>query len=166
MQCDKYIYTFGQSCSSGLIFNPALNSYTKLVLNFVLWDKVGFGVDSNIILPDDFWSHCGPAEKVECIAKSVFENCCCELQTLDIMTWPNSAVQNANGTWSVSWCYEPSQPQRITLGLNTNFNLQLNTNFNLQVIISQTSYHKSCFLSLFIFRRHSTWEPVLVGCLV
>ena len=27
----------------------------------------------------------------------------------------------------VSWCFEPSQPQRITSGLNTNFNLAQST---------------------------------------
>ena len=35
----------------------------------------------------------------------------------------------------VSWCFKPSQPQRITSGLNTNFSLSptsgLNTNFSL-----------------------------------
>ena len=49
-------------------------------------------------------------------------------------------------SWFVSWCFEHSQPQRITSGLNTNF-------------ILSPSYHKSCFFSLFIFRGHSTREP-------
>ena len=48
----------------------------------------------------------------------------------------------------VSWCFEPSQPQRITSGLNTNFTLS-----------PSYSFHKSCFLSLFTFHEHSTWEP-------
>ena len=48
----------------------------------------------------------------------------------------------------VSWCFEPSQSQRITSGLNTNFTLS-----------PSHSFHKSCFFfSLFIFSGHSTRE--------
>ena len=39
----------------------------------------------------------------------------------------------------VSWCFEPSQPQRITPGLNTNFTLSPSYSFH------RSSYHKSCF---------------------
>ena len=39
----------------------------------------------------------------------------------------------------VSWCFEPSQPQRITSELNTNFILSPNYSVN------TSSYHKSCF---------------------
>ena len=53
----------------------------------------------------------------------------------------------------VSWCFEPSQPQRITSGLNTNFTLSPSQSFH------KSSYHKSCCFSLFIFRGHSTREP-------
>ena len=55
----------------------------------------------------------------------------------------------------VSWCFEPSQPQRITSGLNTNFPLSPSHSFH------KSSYHKSCccFFSLVIFRGHSTGEP-------
>ena len=53
----------------------------------------------------------------------------------------------------VSWCFKPSQPQRITSGLNTNFTLSPSYSFQ------KSSYHKSCFLSLFIFHGHSTREP-------
>ena len=53
----------------------------------------------------------------------------------------------------VSWCLEPSQPQRITSGLNTNFNQSPRYTFH------KSTYHKSCFLSLFIFRGHSTSGP-------
>ena len=53
----------------------------------------------------------------------------------------------------LSWCFEPSQPQRITLGLNTNFTLSPSYAFH------KSSYYKSCYLSLFIFRGHSTREP-------
>ena len=51
----------------------------------------------------------------------------------------------------VSWCFEPSQPQRTTLGLNTNFTLSYS--------FHKSSYHKSCFLRLYIFRGHSKREP-------
>ena len=53
-----------------------------------------------------------------------------------------------------SWCFEPSQPQRFTSGLNTNFNFTLSPSYSFY----KSSYHKSCFLSLFIFRGHSTRE--------
>ena len=79
----------------------------------------------------------------------------------------------------VSWCFQPSQPQGITLRLNTNFNLSLSYWFHISL------YHKSFFppktttqilstiserkiktekqlhmlWSLFIFRQHSTREP-------
>ena len=53
----------------------------------------------------------------------------------------------------VSWCFEPSQPRRITSGLNTNFTLSPNYSFR------NSSYHKLSFLSQWIFRGHSTREP-------
>ena len=53
----------------------------------------------------------------------------------------------------VSWCFEPSQPQRITSRLNTNFTLS-SKSFISQVIIPQVM-----FLSLFILRGHLTREP-------
>ena len=59
-------------------------------------------------------------------------------------------------SYLVSWSFEPSQPQGITSGLNTNFTLSPSYSFH------KSSYHKSycCFLfSLFRFRRHSTREP-------
>ena len=52
-----------------------------------------------------------------------------------------------------SWCFEPSQPQRITSGLNTNVILSPSYSFH------KSSYHKSCLLCLFTFRGHSTQEP-------
>ena len=61
--------------------------------------------------------------------------------------------------WSVkqgqllTWYFEPSQPQRITSGLKTNFTLSPDYSFH------KSSYHKSCFLSLFVVRGHSTREP-------
>ena len=39
----------------------------------------------------------------------------------------------------VSLCFEPSQPQRITSGLNTNFTLSPSYSLH------KSSYHKSCF---------------------
>ena len=54
----------------------------------------------------------------------------------------------------VTWCFEPSQLQRITSGMNTNCALSPSYSFH------KSSYHKSCccFLAYF-FRRHSTGEP-------
>ena len=43
------------------------------------------------------------------------------------------------GAQLVSWCFEPSQPQRITSGLNTNFTLSPSHSFH------KSSCHKSCF---------------------
>ena len=45
------------------------------------------------------------------------------------------------------WCFEPSQPQMIKTRLNTKFNLSPSHSLH------KSSYHKSCFFSLFIFRR-------------
>ena len=39
----------------------------------------------------------------------------------------------------ISWCFEHSQPQRITPGLNTNFTLSRSHSFH------KSWYHKSCF---------------------
>ena len=50
-------------------------------------------------------------------------------------------------------CFEPRKAQRITSGLKTNFTLAQTYSFH------KSSYHKSCFFSLFIFRGHSTREP-------
>ena len=52
----------------------------------------------------------------------------------------NSRQQAQEGklSWSVSWCSEPSQPQRITSGLKTNFTLSPSYSFH------KSSYHKSC----------------------
>ena len=50
-------------------------------------------------------------------------------------------------SYLVSWCFEPSQPQRITSGLNTNFTRSPSYSFH------KSSYHKSCFLSLFYIPR-------------
>ena len=41
----------------------------------------------------------------------------------------------------VSWCFEPSQPQRITSELNTNFNLSASYSFH------ESLYHKPLSLS-------------------
>ena len=76
----------------------------------------------------------------------------------------------------VRWCYEPSQPKRITSGLKTNFNLSPAYSFQ------KSLFHKSLLLksqlkfsprkanpekqqhmpwSLLKFRGHSTLEPAL-----
>ena len=54
----------------------------------------------------------------------------------------------------VSWYFEPSYPQWITSGLNTNFTLSPSYSFH------KSSYHKSFgFFNLFIVHGHSTREP-------
>ena len=54
----------------------------------------------------------------------------------------------------VSWCFEPSQPQRITSGLNTNFTLSPSYSFH------RSSYHKSClFFEPIYIPRALTQEP-------
>ena len=77
---------------------------------------------------------------------------------------------------SVSWCFQPSQPQRITSGLNTNFTLSLlvgafspvnhdyiraehKTSLYLQVIHSTSHYTASLFFFfffLFSLSNHSS----------
>ena len=54
----------------------------------------------------------------------------------------------------VSWWFEPSQSQRITLKLDTNFTPSPTYSFY------KSSYHKFFFLYLFIFRRHLS-EPAI-----
>ena len=65
----------------------------------------------------------------------------------------NSNNQFPEEAFLVSWCFEPSQPRRITSGPKTNFTLSPSHSFH------ESSYHKSCLCSLFIFRGHSTREP-------
>ena len=79
----------------------------------------------------------------------------------------------------VSWCFEPSQPHRIASGLNTNFDLSPSSSFHKSLYYvffhsndNSNSIHNfgtqkqrkkqtktRMFLSLFIFRGHSTQEP-------
>ena len=54
---------------------------------------------------------------------------------------------------SVCWCFEPSQPQTITSGLNTNFMLSPSYLFH------KSPYHKPCFFSLFTVHGHSAQGP-------
>ena len=60
----------------------------------------------------------------------------------------------------VSWCFEPSQPQRITSGLNTNITLSPSHSFH------KSSYHKSCcccFLPVYIPRALNTGTCIQQG---
>ena len=45
----------------------------------------------------------------------------------------------------VSWCFEPSYPQRITPGLNTNFTVSPSDSFH------RSSYYKSCCCCFFAY---------------
>ena len=47
--------------------------------------------------------------------------------------------------FSVCWCFEPSQPQRITSGLNANFILFPSYSFH------KSWYYKSCFFVVFFW---------------
>ena len=61
-------------------------------------------------------------------------------------------------SWLVSWCFEPSQPQRITTGLNTSFILSPSYLFH------KPSYQKSCFSQLiYIPRALSTGTCIRQG---
>ena len=51
---------------------------------------------------------------------------------ITILTARNGSVKRV---WLVSWCFEPSQPQRIPSGLNTNFTLSPSHSFH------KSSYH-------------------------
>ena len=53
--------------------------------------------------------------------------------------------------WDFNFCVRSSPLREITSGLNTNSTLSPSYSF--------TSHHSTCFLSLFIFRGHSTREP-------
>ena len=66
--------------------------------------------------------------------------------------WDKSSFYQEKTVSLVSWYFELSQPQRITSGPNINFALSSGYPFH------KSSYHKSCLLSLFIFRGHSTRE--------
>ena len=57
----------------------------------------------------------------------------------------------------VSWCFEPSQPQRITSGLNTNFTLYPSHSFH------QSSYHKTCLQPIYIPRALNTGTCIQQG---
>ena len=57
----------------------------------------------------------------------------------------------------VSWCFEPSQPQRITSGLNTNFTPYPSHSFH------WSSYHKSCFQHIYIPRALNTGTCIQQG---
>ena len=89
----------------------------------------------------------------------LFGSCSCKILSLQCaLCICNHRCAAANvpftGTsYLVSWCFMPSQPQRITSGLNTIFTLSPSYSFH------ESSYHKSRFLRLFLFRGHSTWEP-------
>ena len=57
---------------------------------------------------------------------------------------------------SVSWYFEPSQPQRITSGLNTNFTLSPSYSFH------RSSYYKSCFVLAYLYSadtQHGNLPP-------
>ena len=69
----------------------------------------------------------------------------CVLTTWDFNFCVRSSKLRGN-CWKlgqlVSWCFEPSQPQRITSGLSTSFTLSASYSFT-QVIIPQVMFFES-----------------------
>ena len=87
-----------------------------LVSGILFWSKNGLYwnrivpccmrqvVDSNSILADDFKSNYKPAGKVEHFAKSVFENWCCEPQSLDMdrdLTRQSKIQRKSRKRWQI-----------------------------------------------------------------
>ena len=61
-------------------------------------------------------------------------------------------------TQLLSWCFEPSQPQKITSGLNTYFTLSPSYSFH------KSLYHKSCFFeAVYIPRALNTGTCIQQG---
>ena len=69
-------------------------------------------------------------------------------KTALLSPWENSLAEVR--TQLVSWCFEPSQPQRITSGLNTNFKLS-----------PSHSFHKSLYQMSFFFSPSQTTAQIL-----
>ena len=66
-------------------------------------------------------------------------------------TWP-SILTYVN--LLVSWCFEPSQPQRITSGLKTNFKTNCKT-FHINILNNSLSKHFPQTSTHFIFFKHT-----------
>ena len=60
--------------------------------------------------------------------------------TMTILMMMHTATRQLFVCLFVSWCFEPSQPQRITSGLNTNFTYSVSKLFISQVIIPQVLF--------------------------
>ena len=118
-----------------------------------IWQFVNGGWWPTHIYPRSFFGSSFPRSIVRFFFSSV------SLQSKQTEINNKQRENNSPGQMShvwfylVSWCFEPSQPQKITSGLNTNFALSPAYSFH------KSSYHMSCFLSTFIFRGHSTREP-------
>ena len=72
---------------------------------------------------------------------------------IDLMGGSNGEFQTSPTDLLVSWCFEPSQPQRTTSGLNTNFTLSPNYSFY------KSSHHKSCCCFFIAYLYSATREP-------
>ena len=89
--------------------------------------------------------------------------------TLSLKKWTekNTVIMLGRMQELVSWCLQPSQPWRITSGLNTNFSLQ-KTNFNLSPSYSfhKSLYHKSFFffLSLSLSQTTAQIQSTILEC--
>ena len=81
------------------------------------------------------WHLCKWMHKESCMALLIPAHIHTAMHTLTLSRTFLSQAQ----PFLLSWCFEPSQPQRITSGLNTNLTLSPSYSFH------KSSYHKSCF---------------------
>ena len=78
--------------------------------------------------------------KSECSCQSGNQHCTCMCDNAHRCGRTVACATFLPKNGLVIWCFEPSQPQRIASGLNTNFNLSPIYSFN------KSLYHKSFFL--------------------
>ena len=70
----------------------------------------------------------------------------------------------------VSWCFEPSQPWRISWGLKTNFSVSNSRLFISRVIIPKVSFAQTTTQTLFTISEYKprktitqyVWEPIFI----
>ena len=82
------------------------------------------------------WHLCKWMHKESCMALLIPAHIHTTMRTLTLTRTFLSQAQ----PFLLIWCFEPSQPQRITSGLNTNLTLSPSYSFH------KSSYHKSCFV--------------------
>ena len=113
------------------------------------------GVDCRIFTRNVFYP-----EVHHCTGRRRGLACC--LQFGSHVNWcgfaERDAVLGIGVSYLVGWCFEPSEPQRITSELNTNFTLSPGYSFH------KSSYHKSCFFEpIYIPRAVNTGTCIRQG---